>query len=118
MSRLRMAKARYRRAKYGAKPKTVHGRRFDSQAEARRYQQLLILGLAGDLQNLELQPTYPLVVNGVKVGTYRADFAYDCVDTGARVVEDVKGLPTPVYRLKKRLVRALHGIDIQEIRFR
>jgi len=31
------------------------------------------------------------------------------------VVEDVKGVKTPVYRLKKKLVEALHGITIQEI---
>jgi hypothetical protein len=36
---------------------------------------------------------------------------------GRRVVEDCKSKPTmtPVYRLKKKLVAALHGIEIHEV---
>jgi hypothetical protein len=31
------------------------------------------------------------------------------------VVEDVKGFKTPVYRLKKKLMLAVHGIIVVEI---
>lgn len=104
--------------KYGAIPTTLDGHRFDSRAEARRYAELRLLERAGEIADLELQPAYPLVVNGVKVATYRADFRYRDVATGAVAVEDVKGgraTVTPVYRLKRRLVLALYGIEIKEV---
>jgi len=31
------------------------------------------------------------------------------------VVEDVKGVRTPVYLLKKKLLKACHGLDVVEI---
>lgn len=104
-----------RRSKFHAIPTVVNGWRFDSQAEARRYQQLLLLGAAGDLDNLELQPAFRIVVAGVPIATYRADFAYRALPSQALVVEDVKGVKTPVYRLKKKLVEALYGLTIQEV---
>jgi len=110
-----MPQARFKvKSKYHARPMVIHGRRFDSTREGRRYQQLLLLGHAGQIANLELQPHFELRVDGQRIGRYVADFAYDDVKTGARVVEDVKGVKTPVYRLKKRLVEALYGIRIQE----
>lgn len=90
-----------RKSKYNARPVTVDGIRFASTAEGRRFQELKLLAKAGRLFNLELQPAFPLLgVDGSKVCTYKADFRYrlDGVDT----VEDVKGVPTPVYRLKKK----------------
>ena len=105
-----------RASKFDAVQTFEHGWRFDSKAEARRYGDLLMLGRAGKLDNLELQPSFPLVVNGIRVGTYRADFAYrDLVGGGELVVEDVKGFRTPVYKLKKRLVEALYCVVIREI---
>lgn len=115
MGGFQMAKATLR-SKYGAVKTTVDGYTFASRAEARRYEELMLLGLAGELDNLELQPVFPLVVNGVSVGRYVADFAYREKATGAFVVEDVKGMRTPVYQLKKKLVAACHGIDVREIR--
>lgn len=101
-------------SKYHAVRTRVDGFVFDSKREAERYQVLLVRGRVGHLTNLELQPSYPLIVAGVTVGTYRADFAYDT--GGCHVVEDVKGMRTPVYRLKKKIVEALYGFKIQEIR--
>ncbi len=68
------------------------------------------------IRNLELQPRFPLIVNGTKVCTYIADFTY--FERTGRVIEDVKSKPTktPVYRLKIKLFRALDpGIDHREI---
>jgi len=90
--------------------------RFASQAEAKRYIALSIMARAGIISGLECQPSYPLIVAGQKVATYKADFRYREVATGETVVEDVKGVLTPVYRLKKKLVRALYNIEIKEIR--
>jgi Protein of unknown function (DUF1064) len=49
---------------------------------------------------------------GALVATYVADFSYE--QAGTMVVEDRKGIRTPAYRLKRRLMRALYGIDILE----
>jgi len=88
-------------------------------AEARRYGQLKIMERAGEIADLELQPVYPLVVAGIKIGKYIGDFRYVEMRKGAavaRVVEDCKGVRTPVYRLKKKLVEALYpGVKIVEV---
>jgi hypothetical protein len=54
-------------------------------------------------------------VNGVTVCTYVGDFRYRDAHTDRLVVEDVKGIATPVYRLKRKLMQAVWGIEIQEV---
>ena len=98
--------------KYRAVKTIVDGITFDSKAEARRYGNLKILERAGTIDSLELQPRYDLVVNGSKCGFYKADFRYN--EDGRQVVEDVKGMKTPVYNLKKKLIKAIYGIEIYE----
>ena len=101
--------------KYRNKPCVVDGVRFASQAEARRYNELKFFLIAGELSKLELQPKFPLVVNGELVCTYIADFSYE--QRGYRVVEDVKSkaTKTPQYRIKVKLLRALTGIVVREV---
>ncbi len=50
-------------------------------------------------------------LNGVKLCKYIADFTYD--DNDGKVVEDVKGCVTAVFRLKAKLMMALHGIRVK-----
>ena len=69
---------------------------------------------AGEITDLELQPVYKCVVNGVLVCKYIADFLYK-LPSGRVVVEDAKGVKTDVYRLKNKLVRALYGVVIVEV---
>ncbi len=105
--------ARGRRRKYGALPTIVDGIRFASRREARRYQALDLLQRAGEIRDLELQPAFPIRVNDVTVAKYVADFRY-VTRMGEVVIEDAKGVRTPVYRLKKKLVEALYGVRILE----
>lgn len=106
-----------KRSKYHAVKVTVDNIVFDSKAEAARYHELKLMEKAGLIEALELQPAYVLTVrNGerdVSVGLYRADFRY--WQGGDVVVEDVKGMKTPVYQLKKKMVEAIYGIKIHEI---
>lgn len=102
-----------RHSKYNAQKVTIDGITFASQAEGKRYAELRILEKANVISGLKLQPEFKVVVNGVYICTYRADFSYN--ESGKSVVEDVKGMKTPVYRLKKKLVEALHGIKITEV---
>lgn len=101
------------RSKYKAQRTTVDGMTFDSKKEAARWGELRMLSAGGQITGLLRQVEYPLVVEGQLITTYRADFRY--VDaSGETVVEDTKGVLTPVYRLKKKLMAAIYGIAIRE----
>jgi len=105
-----------KRSKYGNKKTVVGGIKFDSQKEAKRWNELLMLQQAREIAGLMRQFRYPLFVNGVCVCTYVADAVYTDLRTGQVVTEDVKGGPrTTVYRLKKRLMKACLNIDIKEV---
>lgn len=99
--------------KYQNRKTVVDGIKFDSAKEARRYGELKLLERAGQITGLEIQPSFRLLVNNCLICTYRADFTYQDA-TKARIVEDVKGMKTPVYRLKKKLMLAIHGVEIFE----
>ena len=106
--------------KYNAVRTWRHGHWFASKAEARRYTELLLLETAGEITDIELQPTYPLMTptpDGSLVSTakYIADFRYVDIPSGDTVVEDVKGVRTQIYKLKKRWVEAQYGITIMEV---
>lgn len=101
-------------SKYSAIKTIADGIEFASKKEAKRYLDLKVLLRAGQISDLELQPKFPLVVSGKKVCTYVADFAY--TENRKRIVEDVKGVKTPVYRLKRKLLLALvPDLDHREI---
>lgn len=103
-----------RRSKYNAQRTEVDGITFDSKKEAARWEELQLMLRAGEITELRRQVAFGLTVNGELVGTYKADFVYRD-KRGKRVVEDVKGLRTDVYLLKRRLMLACHGIEIQEV---
>lgn len=112
--------------KYRNKPTHYDGHRFDSKRELKRYQELQILIRAGEIANLELQPSWsfsvdsrPVLIrsegfpNGRKL-TYRADFSYTDKN-GTFHCEDAKGFKTPEYKIKKALMEACHGIIVEEV---
>lgn len=101
--------------KYGARRTEYDGRVFASKAEARFAVVVKTREMAGEIADVEYQPSFDLVVNGVKVGVYRADFAWREVATGERVVVDVKGVRLPLFKLKAKLVKAIYGIEVQEV---
>jgi hypothetical protein len=117
VGRLQMAKKP--RSKYGAVKVTVDGITFDSKREAQRYHELKLMEKAGQIMNLRLQPEFALRAwqngNSPIVGTYIADFSYLDILTNNRIVEDVKGFKTPLYRWKKKHVEAQYGIQIREV---
>jgi hypothetical protein len=93
---------------------------FDSIVERDRWRYLSLLVRAGEISELELQPSYELqagyVRNGKKVRAehYRADFRY--MRNGEIVVEDVKGLRLPLYLSKlKRLLYLYPEINFIEV---
>jgi hypothetical protein len=105
-------------SKFQNEPTWIDGYRFASKKEATRYTELKLLLRAGEIQNLEVQPVYPIFVNNVKVCDYVADFAYCVPAIGGKkeIVEDVKGFRTQVFQLKKKLFAAQYGFKVKEIR--
>lgn len=105
-------------SKYRARKTVCHfGHKHDSSLEAKRCEHLHCSMALGDIRDLEQQPAFDLHASTpdgrtVKIGTYKADFAYLVGD--ARVIEDVKGVRTALYRRSKKHVEAQYGISISE----
>ena len=125
-----MWNVRRRASKYGAKKTPAFGRLFDSRAEADRYGELYLMERAGEITELRMQVDYPLkapensglysdAVRTEKgaVMRYRADFVYRD-KAGKLVVEDVKGFPTPEFKIKRELMRMFYGIEIRVLKKR
>src|SRR3990167_4134531 len=105
--------------KYHAKRCFVDGQWFDSQREAARHRDLRFLEAAGEIRALARQVGYALLVNGIRIGEYRADFTYQepakPPQTGwVHIVEDSKGYRNDLYRWKRKHVAAQYGIEIRE----
>jgi hypothetical protein len=106
----------YTHQKYGNRKTDIDGITFDSKIESERYLQLKLMEQGGLIADLQTQVSYPLEVNGILVATYIADFEYDDLERKRRVTEDVKGgVKTREYKIKKRLMKALHNVDVQEV---
>ena len=95
---------------------TVDNIIFDSTNEEKSYKELKLLERAGKIKDLVLQPEFPLQLSDKANRNYKADFMYYEEDTGKTVVEDVKGVKTPVYKLKKvRFLYLYPQYDFREI---
>ena len=81
----------------------VDGIKFDSKREAQRYGELKLLVKAGLITDLKLQPKFELIPkhNGNRALAYIADFSY--AEDGKKIVEDVKGMETKEFKIKKKL---------------
>ena len=91
--------------KYNAKKQYYKGIRFDSKKELNRYLILEQMQIKKYITNLEVHPVFPLIVNGVKIGRYTADFKY-INNKGIEIIEDVKSKVTKTrdYILRKKIL--------------
>lgn len=108
--------------KYHNKRVNLDGMTFDSMKEAQRWTELKLLERAGEISFLERQPSYVLIPKQVRDGkvierqtVYKGDFSYTDNKTGETVVEDVKGVRTKEYVLKRKLMLWEYGIIIREV---
>lgn len=95
--------------------RTMDGIVFDSKREMERYAHLKMLQACGVISHLELQPSFTVNINGKKLCTYSADFAY--FENGNRIVEDVKSSGTRkdgAYRLRKKAAELQFFINVRE----
>ena len=110
-------------SKYHAERVVTSGIKFDSKLEAKRYNELMMLQKAGEIENLRLQQQFTLqegfkTCEGelIRPVRYIADFTYYDKD-GNYIIEDVKSEKTRQlveYRIKKRIM-AEKGYMIKEI---
>ena len=126
-----MAWNNHNRSKYGAKKVEYNGMVFDSKRECRRYKELEILQQIGAIAELRTQVKFVLIPaqreadtvgkrGGIIKGnlierevSYIADFVY--VENDKTVVEDAKGMRTPEYILKRKMMLYFYGIRIKEV---
>lgn len=105
-----------RNGKFNAAGEWVGTQWCASASEAERYRQLLRMEAAGRIGDLRCQVPFRLAVNNQLVTTYRADFCYSILDDHGRplreVIEDVKGMVTPEFKLKHKLFDALQPIPL------
>ena len=116
---------------HNRKVKTSDGIVHDSRKEANRWLELKLLEKAGKITELKRQmefllipPQYENLPQGrhkkpkrklvERAVVYRADFVY-YNELGELIVEDVKGLRTRDYIIKRKLMRYVYGINIKEI---
>lgn len=109
-----------RRSKYGNKKTVRAGIKFDSKREADRYTQLQMLEKSGAIDSLTLQPKFTLIESqrnedgkAERPVVYIGDFMYR--QGGKWIVEDAKGMKTPDYVIKRKLMLERHGITIREV---
>ena len=119
--------------KYKNEKVEFDGIKFDSKRERDRYMVLKDAERRGVISELKCQPKFTLIpaqyheeakqlktkVKMVKkcdflAITYTGDFQY--VKDGKVVVEDVKGMVTPEYKLKEKMMAYFHHIIIRIIK--
>jgi hypothetical protein len=109
----------HKKTKYNNKITELDGIKFHSRKESVRYWQLKLYEKGGLISDLRLQVSYELipklVINGKteRAIKYIADFVYFDTVHKVEVVEDVKGMITDIFKLKYRLMKLIHNIDIK-----
>ena len=110
-----------KKSKYGNRKCESDGIKFDSRREMARWHTLIQMQVRQEIFDLRRQVPFtlagPVVIGGKKkrARTYVADFVYETA-AGDMVVEDVKGMLTPMYEFKRHLMKERLGIDIVEIK--
>ena len=120
-------------SKYHSKKVSILGEVFDSKREAARYMELKELEMAGRISGLQRQTKFVLVpaqyepeTTGPRGGkikgkllerevAYYADFVYFDEEENDLVIEDAKGVRTPEYIIKRKLMLWLRGYRIREV---
>lgn len=92
---------------------------YASKKEAKRAQELAIMAQGGLISDLLEQVPYQLIPSqrsafgkAERPCKYIADFVY--LQNGVQVVEDCKGMRTPEYIIKRKLMLLIHNISILE----
>lgn len=99
-----------------SKYRAIREGKYASRREARRAAELALLVLANEITELREQVKFELIPKqpGERAVTYTADFVYRNKE-GQIVVEDVKGMKTQQYIIRRKLMLFRHGIKVEEV---
>lgn len=103
--------------KYRNKKTVVDGFKFDSKKEANRYLIYKDEKERKRILDFKMQVKYKFIINGQLVCSYVSDFVIKHLDGRTEVI-DVKSEMTrklPVYRIKKKLMKAIYNIEVKEV---
>jgi len=104
-----------KRSKYRAiKTRNANGVLFDSKKEARLDPVIMMYSKSDFVKEVIRKKVYPIVINGVLVCKYVSDWTI-LFKNGTEQVYDAKGYKTQVYKLKKKLMKAVHNLTINEL---
>lgn len=112
----------FQKGKYGASWVTApDGTKFASKGEFARWNFLVDMQACGKITGLRRQIRFKLEVKGQLICTYIADHGYSVVLdepflSCPETIEDFKGMETPEFKLKKKLMLAIHGIDVKVVK--
>lgn len=105
--------------KFGARKKQVDGITFDSTHEAEVYMGLKLRAIAKEIERIQCHVPIRVEVNGDHVFTYECDFVWWYPNGTSAVYQDAKGYRKgaayQLFRLKKAVVKAALGIEIEEV---
>jgi hypothetical protein len=99
------------RHKFGAKRDERDGYKFDSQAEARYYDQLKLAQQAGIVAFFLMQTSFHFPGGG----RYVCDFTVFHASGEVEFI-DIKGHETAMFKAKKRMVEALYPVTIEVVK--
>jgi hypothetical protein len=89
--------------------KTIYKEKiYDSKFEAGHAMYLDSLKAQGKIRSWVRQVAFPLVVNGVKIAEYWADYVVVTSD-GRKQVHETKGFRTQIFNMKWKLMDALYS---------
>lgn len=94
--------------KYHARKAEYGGSTYHSKKEAQYAAELDLLLRAGEIVGWRRQVRVPLEVNGEVVCRYVIDFVVEHKD-GTKEYVEVKGYPTPLWKLKWKMFHAIYG---------
>lgn len=109
-------------SKYNSRKTVIDGITFDSKKEAKRYVELKKKQEEGEITDLRLQvpfelvPSFTIEIDGKKRKRRRMEYIADFVYyiNNVKVVEDVKGRKTEVYKIKKKIFEYKFKTTIKE----
>jgi hypothetical protein len=97
--------------KYRAQPVVTEEGRFASKKEYADWCALKLKEKLGHISRLERQVSFDLTVNGQLITRYIADAVF--FEGNKRIVADSKGVLTPEFKIKARLMRAIYNIEVE-----
>ena len=109
-----------KKSKFNNIKTVIDGITFDSKREAKRYSELKILERCNIISDLKLQVSYVLIpaqkggLRNELALKYIADFTYFDNELNKQIILDVKGVKTPIYIAKRKMMKSL-GHEVTEI---